>query len=80
MLNIEAYPNPVPETLEITAQSAGLSAEKMERYYTIPIEVGLAATACVPVIRSTLFYGLAFVRGAFQYGVHYYFALSSSNS
>ena len=26
-LNIEAYPNPAPVILEITAQSAGLSAE-----------------------------------------------------
>ena len=30
-LNIEAYPNPAPVILEITAQSAGLSAEEMER-------------------------------------------------
>ena len=41
-LNIEAYPNPAPVILEITAQSPGQSAEEMERYYTIPIEVGLA--------------------------------------
>ena len=43
-LNIEAYPNPAPVILEITAQASGLSAEEMERYYTIPIEIGLAAT------------------------------------
>ena len=41
-LNIEAYPNPAPVILEITAQAPGLSAEEMERYYTIPLEVGLA--------------------------------------
>jgi cobalt-zinc-cadmium resistance protein CzcA len=52
-LNIEAYPNPAPVILEITAQSPGLSAEEMERYFTIPIEVGLAATPGVDVIRST---------------------------
>ena len=33
-LNIEAYPNPTPVILEITAQAPGLSAEEMERYYT----------------------------------------------
>ena len=44
-LNIEAYPNPAPVILEITAQAAGLSAEEMERYYTIPMEVGLATDA-----------------------------------
>ena len=43
-LNIEAYPNPAPVILEITAQAPGLSAEEMERYYTIPMEVGLATT------------------------------------
>jgi cobalt-zinc-cadmium resistance protein CzcA len=77
-LNIEAYPNPAPVILEITAQSAGLSAEEMERYFTIPIEVGLAATPGVDVIRSTSFYGLSFVRVVFQYGVDYYFALTQT--
>jgi heavy metal efflux system protein len=77
-LNIEAYPNPAPVILEITAQSAGLSAEEMERYYTIPMEVGLAATPGVDVIRSTSFYGLSFVRVVFQYGVDYYFALTQT--
>ena len=73
-LNIEAYPNPAPVILEITAQAPGLSAEEMERYYTIPMEVGLAATPGVDVIRSTSFYGLSFVRVIFKYGVDYYFA------
>jgi len=77
-LNIEAYPNPAPVILEITAQSPGQSAEEMERYFTIPIEVGLAATPGVDVIRSTSFYGLSFVRVTFQYGVSYYFALTQA--
>jgi heavy metal efflux system protein len=73
-LNIEAYPNPAPVILEITAQAPGLSAEEMERYYTIPIEVGVATTPGVNNIRSTSFYGLSFVRVTFDYGVDYYFA------
>ena len=77
-LNIEAYPNPAPVILEITAQAPGLSAEEMERYYTIPIEVGVAATPGVDVIRSTSFYGLSFVRVTFNYGVDYYFALTQT--
>ncbi len=77
-LNIEAYPNPAPVILEITAQSGGLSAEEMERYYTIPMEVGLAATPGVNNIRSTSFYGLSFVRVTFDYGVDYYFALTQA--
>jgi heavy metal efflux system protein len=77
-LNIEAYPNPAPVILEITAQAAGQSAEEMERYYTIPIEVGLAATPGVDIIRSTSFYGLSFVRVTFKYGVDYYFAVTQA--
>ncbi|MGB9164523.1 MAG: CusA/CzcA family heavy metal efflux RND transporter [Rhodomicrobium sp.] len=77
-LNIEAYPNPAPAILEITAQSAGLSAEEMERLYTIPLEVGLAPTPGVNNIRSTSFYGLSFVRVTFDYGVDFYFALQQT--
>ena len=77
-LNIEAYPNPAPVILEITAQAAGQSAEEMERYYTIPLEVGLAATPGVDTIRSTSYYGLSFVRVTFKYGVEYYFAYTQA--
>jgi len=77
-LNIEAYPNPAPVILEITAQAPGLSAEEMERYYTIPMEVGLASTPGVDLIRSTSFYGLSFVRVMFQYGVDYHFAYTQA--
>src|SRR5580704_8754942 len=77
-LNIEAYPNPAPVILEITAQSPGQSAEEMERYFTIPMEVGLASTPGVDVIRSTSFYGLSFVRVTFNYGIDYYFALTQT--
>ncbi|MBC9876633.1 efflux RND transporter permease subunit [Bradyrhizobium sp. INPA01-394B] len=77
-LNIEAYPNPAPVILEITAQAPGLSAEEMEKYYTIPMEVGLYPTPGVVNIRSTSFYGLSFVRVTFRYGIDYYFALTQA--
>ncbi len=77
-LNIEAYPNPAPVILEITAQAPGLSAEEMERYYTVPMEVGLAATPGVESIRSTSFYGLSFVRVTFRYDIPYYFAYTQA--
>jgi cobalt-zinc-cadmium resistance protein CzcA len=77
-LNIEAYPNPSPVVLEITAQAAGLSAGEMERYYTIPIENGLYTVPDIQVIRSTSFYGLSFVRVVFNYGVDYDFAYSQT--
>jgi cobalt-zinc-cadmium resistance protein CzcA len=78
-LNIEAYPNPAPVILEITAQAAGLSAEEMEKYYTIPMEVGLYPTPGVVNIRSTSFYGLSFVRVTFRYGTDFYFALAQAS-
>jgi cobalt-zinc-cadmium resistance protein CzcA len=77
-LNIEAYPNPAPVILEITAQAPGLSAEEMERYYTIPMEIGLYMTPGIDNIRSTSFYGLSFVRVTFKYGTDYYFAYTQA--
>jgi len=77
-LNVEAYPNPAPVVLEITAQAAGLSAEEMERYYTTPMEIGLYSTPGVANIRSTSFYGLSFVRVTFKYGVDYHFAFTQA--
>jgi cobalt-zinc-cadmium resistance protein CzcA len=78
-LNIEAYPNPTPVILEITAQAPGLSAEEMERYYTRPIEIGLYETPGIDVIRSTSFYGLSFVRVVFKYGIDYNFAFAQAS-
>jgi len=77
-LNIEAYPNPAPVILEITAQAPGLSAEEMERYYTKPMEVGIYPTPGIVNIRSTSFYGLSFLSVTFKYGVDYYFAYNQT--
>ena len=77
-LNIEAYPNPTPVILEITAQAPGLSAEEMERYYTRPMEIGLYTTPGIDIIRSTSFYGLSFVRVVFKYGVEFHFAYAQA--
>jgi cobalt-zinc-cadmium resistance protein CzcA len=79
LLNIEAYPNPTPVILEITAQAPGLSAEEMERYYTLPTEIGLYTTPGIDVIRSTSFYGLSFVRVVFKYGVDFNFAYAQAS-
>jgi Cu/Ag efflux pump CusA len=49
-------PDLAPVILEITAPAAGQPAEAMERYYTIPIEVGLSTTPGIDVMRSTSFY------------------------
>jgi cobalt-zinc-cadmium resistance protein CzcA len=77
-LNIEAYPDPAPPIVEIIAQNAGQSAEEMERYVTIPIEVAIASTPGLKFVRSTSLYGLALVRLQFNYGTDYYFDLQQA--
>ena len=77
-LNIEAYPNPAPVILEITAQAPACPPRRWRQYYTIPMEIGLYPTPGVDIIRSTSFYGLSFVRVTFKYGVDYYFAYTQA--
>jgi cobalt-zinc-cadmium resistance protein CzcA len=77
-LSIEAYPQPAPVIIEITAQAAGLSAEGMERCYTIPMEIGVYPMLGITSVKSTSFYGLTFLRVSskegFKDGVDFYFA------
>ncbi len=70
-LNIEAYPDPVPPLVDIIAQSPGLSAEEMERYITIPIEVQMAGIPHVNVIRTISLFGLSDVKLQFSYDFTY---------
>jgi cobalt-zinc-cadmium resistance protein CzcA len=77
-LNIEAYPDPAPPIVDIIAQNPGQSAEEMERYVTIPIEVALASTPGLKFVRSTSLYGLTQVRLQFNYGTDYYFDLQQT--
>lgn len=66
-LNIEAYPDPVPPMVEVVTQSTGQSAEEMERYVTIPIEVQMAGIPHVTSIRSISLFGLSDVKIQFTY-------------
>ncbi len=61
-LNIEAYPDPVPPQVEVIVQSTGQSAEEMERYVTIPIEVQMAGIPHVTSIRTISLFGLSDVK------------------
>ena len=51
-LNIEAYPDPVPPLVEVITQSSGQSAEEIERYITIPIEIQMAGIPHVTSVRT----------------------------
>ncbi|HEX8961782.1 MAG TPA: CusA/CzcA family heavy metal efflux RND transporter [Rhodocyclaceae bacterium] len=70
-LNIEAYPDPVPPLVDIIAQSPGLSAEEMERYVTIPIEVQMAGIPNVKAIRTISLFGLSDIKLQFTYDFTY---------
>ncbi len=70
-LNIEAYPDPVPPLVDIIAQSPGQSAEEIERYITIPIEIDMAGIPNVTAIRTISLFGLSDVKVQFTYDFTY---------
>ena len=70
-LNIEAYPDPVPPLVDIITQSDGQSAEEIERYITIPIEVQMAGIPNVTAIRTISLFGLSDVKLQFTYDFTY---------
>jgi heavy metal efflux system protein len=74
-LNIEAYPDPSPPMVEVLTQSQGQSAEEMERYVTIPVEIAVAGLPGLQHVRSISLYGLSSVKVQFAYDTDYYFAL-----
>ena len=70
-LNIEAYPDPVPPLVDIITQNPGQSAEEIERYITVPIEVQMAGIPHVQAIRTISLFGLSDVKVQFTYDVTY---------
>jgi cobalt-zinc-cadmium resistance protein CzcA len=66
-LNIEAYPDPVPPLVDIVTQSTGQSAEEIERYITIPLEIQMAGIPNVQAIRTISLFGLSDVKVQFTY-------------
>src|SRR5580698_6439589 len=70
-LNIEAYPDPVPPLVDIITQSTGQSAEEMERYITIPLEVQLAGIPHLTAMRTISLFGLSDIKLQFTYDYTY---------
>src|SRR5262245_4909737 len=70
-LNIEAYPDPSPPTIEIIAQQPGWSAEDMERQITLPLETQLNGMAGLDHLRSISLFGLTDIKCYFQYVTDY---------
>jgi heavy metal efflux system protein len=70
-LNIEAYPDPVPPLVDIVTQNPGQSAEEMERYVTVPLEIQMAGIPHVSAIRTISLFGLSDAKLQFTYEVTY---------
>ncbi len=70
-LPVEAYPNPVPPLVEVIVQPPGWSPEEVERYVTIPLEVGLAGMPDLDHVRSQSLFALSDVKCYFRWGTAY---------
>ena len=70
-LDIEAYPNPVPPLVEVITQPPGWSAEEVERYVTIPMEIGVSGMPGLDHVRSQSIFGLSDVKCYFRWGSEY---------
>src|SRR6202521_1500573 len=70
-LNIEAYPDPVPPLVDVITQSAGQSAEEIERYITIPIEGSVSSVPYLTAMRTISLFGLSDVKLQFTYDLTY---------
>src|SRR5690242_13492319 len=70
-LNIEAYPDPVPPTVDVVTQNPGQSADEIERYITIPIEIQMAGIPFVTAIRTISVFGLSDTNIQFTYDFTY---------
>jgi cobalt-zinc-cadmium resistance protein CzcA len=73
-LPIEAYPNPVPPLVETIVQPPGWSAEEVERYVTIPLEVALAGIPGLHHTRSQSLFQLSDIKCYFRWGTDYWAA------
>jgi cobalt-zinc-cadmium resistance protein CzcA len=71
VLNIEAYPDPSPPTIEVIAQNSGWSAEEMERQITVPIETQLNGMPGLDHLRSISLFGLTDIKCYFTYDTDY---------
>jgi cobalt-zinc-cadmium resistance protein CzcA len=71
LLDIEAYPNPSPPLVEVIVQPQGWSAEEVERYVTVPMELALSGIPGLDHTRSQSLFGLSDVKCYFKWGTEY---------
>jgi cobalt-zinc-cadmium resistance protein CzcA len=70
-INVEAYPDPAPPTVEIVTLFPGASAEEVEKQVTIPLESALAGMPGLATMHTKTVFGLSDIKVLFNYGVDY---------
>jgi len=71
---VDAYPDLAPPTVELITQWPGHAAEEVERLITLPLEIEMAGSPKMVVMRSISLYGLSDIRLTFDEGTDDYFA------
>src|SRR6478736_3427821 len=77
---IEAFPDVTNTQITIITQWAGRSAEEVEKFVTIPIEVALNPVQKKTSVRSTTVFGLSVVKVIFDDDVEDAFARQQVNN
>src|SRR5580704_11100922 len=71
---IEAFPDVTNTEITIITQWPGRSAEEVEKFVTIPIEITLNPVQKKTSLRSTSIFGLSYVKLIFEDGVEDFYA------
>ncbi len=77
---IEAFPDVTNTRITIITQWPGRSAEEIEKFVTIPVEIGLNSVQKKTDIRSTTLFGLSVVNVMFEDNVDDIFARQQINN
>jgi heavy metal efflux system protein len=77
---IEAFPDVTNTEISVITQWPGRSAEEVEKFITIPIEIALNPVQKKTSLRSTSIFGLSYVKLIFDDGVEDFYARQQVNN
>lgn len=77
---IEAFPDVTNTQITIITQWPGRSAEEVEKFVTVPIEIAMNPVQKKTSVRSTTVFGLSVIKVIFDDGVEDYFARQQVNN
>ena len=77
---IEAFPDVTNTEISIITQWPGRSAEEVEKFVTIPIEIAMNPVQKKTSLRSTSIFGLSYVKLIFEDGVEDFYARQQVNN